>query len=214
MIKCVACNKDFESYHINNKLCSNECRINQRKKTMKKFNDKKRNSCNLDKLDKLENEEFKDIKGYEGNYKISNKGRIYSRKFQNFVKSRINVNGYYDVSLCDKKHKTFRLHRLIALHFIDNPEDLPMVDHIDRNKLNNKIKNLRWVDAKTNCLNKDCVIKKTGGIYETKTKTKLKNGSIKEYIYHQVQYYENNIKKYKLFKTLPEAQKFHAQSIL
>ena len=53
-----------------------------------------------------------------------------------------------------KKKKHFTLHRLLAIAFIDNPYNLPVIDHMDRNTLNNNIENLRWVSQSENCVNK------------------------------------------------------------
>ena len=50
--------------------------------------------------------------------------------------------------------RTYQLHRIIAKHFIENPDDLPQVDHIDRNKTNNSIENLRWVSNSENSRNR------------------------------------------------------------
>ena len=78
-----------------------------------------------------------------------------------------NKNGYLQVTLqVDKKPKHFRVHRLIAMAFIPNPENLPCVNHIDCNKLNNKIDNLEWCDIMYN--NQSINTSKTfGNIQET-----------------------------------------------
>ena len=95
-------------------------------------------------------EEWKDIKGYEGLYQISNKGRVKSlgnnkTKKEKILKPR-KCNGYFSVRLCKKgeKPKPFDIHRLVAEHFLPNPDNLPVVNHKDENKLNNNVENLEW----------------------------------------------------------------------
>ena len=95
-------------------------------------------------------EEWKDIKGYEGIYQISNKGRVKSLGNNKTKKEKIlrprKINGYFSVRLCKKgeKPKEFNIHRLVAEHFIPNPDNLPVVNHKDENKLNNNVENLEW----------------------------------------------------------------------
>jgi hypothetical protein len=208
MIKCRICDKDFEPSHPNSKVCSLECKKKSRKISQDKYNKKHHNQYNLSSIKKLKGEVFKDIKGYEGNYAISNLGRVYSRKHQGLMKIEVNNNGYYEVTLCNKKHKSYRIHRLIGEHFIDNPNNHPMIDHIDRNRLNNKIENLRWCDAKTNSNNRDVVINRKGCICKAIDKRKV-NDNIYEYTYYRVIYYKDNKKQSKRFKSLEEANKFH-----
>ena len=95
-------------------------------------------------------EEWKDIKGYEGLYKISNLGNI--KNFKNQIHaSSIDKYGYLQVVLYYKeKPKCFRVHRLVAEAFIPNPENKPTVNHKDGNKQNNCIGNLEWNTIKEN----------------------------------------------------------------
>jgi len=105
---------------------------------------------------------FRDIKGYEGLYQISNLGRIWSvprkRKCDNqsignkFLKPRQDKKtGYLKVALYKNgKAKVFYVHRLVALHFIPNPSNLPQINHKDGDKTNNSINNLEWVTASQN----------------------------------------------------------------
>lgn len=92
----------------------------------------------------MNTEEFKDIQGYEGKYRINRDGDIYSVKRNELLKWKIK-KGYYIIILSNEGHeKTYYIHRLIALHFIPNPENHPIVVHIDKNKTNNNINNLKW----------------------------------------------------------------------
>ena len=101
----------------------------------------------------LENKEiWKDCKGYEGRYQVSNKGRVWSVVSQKYLKLWIVSSGYMQVKLICKngKRKNELIHRLVALAFIDNPTGLPQVNHIDENKQNNCVENLEWCTAKYN----------------------------------------------------------------
>ena len=98
---------------------------------------------------------MENIKGYE-NYEIDCWGNVWNKKYKKFLKPYVN-KGYLKVSLYkDSKRKHFLVHRLIALHFIENPDNLDFVDHIDRDKLNNDLDNLRWVTLSQNNRNRDC----------------------------------------------------------
>ena len=96
---------------------------------------------------------FKDIKGYEGLYQISNLGdvkTIYKYRPSRNLKPVIR-KGYYTVTLCkDGNIKIHSVHRLLAEAFIDNPDNLPVINHKDGNRLNNSINNLEWCTQKEN----------------------------------------------------------------
>jgi len=107
-------------------------------------------------------EEWKDIKGYEGYYQVSNLGRVRSmprtihrKKFGNvYVKCHILKStesfGYKYVSLCKGSQKRLRIHRLVAEAFIPNPDNLPQVNHKDEDKSNNRADNLEWCTQEYN----------------------------------------------------------------
>lgn len=107
---------------------------------------------------------WKDIKEYEGLYQVSNLGRVRSldriinteqgkRKILGKIrKTRKDSRRFYllvDLSK-NNKTKTFLVHRLVALSFINNPNNLPQINHKDENKENNFIKNLEWCDLSYN----------------------------------------------------------------
>lgn len=96
-------------------------------------------------------EVWKDIVGYEGLYKVSSKGQIYSVKRKRKMNLTTNKNGYKHVKLYTKgKYKTISIHRLVAKTFLENPENHPVVNHLDEDKLNNNVENLEWCTQKQN----------------------------------------------------------------
>ena len=107
-----------------------------------------------------ESEVWKDVLGYEGLYKVSNKGDVYSverkdsmgRKWGGItLKPVYDKDGYLKVVLCKNGmmyHK--RLHRLVTETFIPNPNNFPQVNHLDEVKDNNNVNNLEWCTSKYN----------------------------------------------------------------
>ena len=101
-------------------------------------------------------ETWKDIKGYEGLYQISNLGRVKSLKRNGTIKQDrilkqyIDKYGYCYVGLRNKNIKKFKIHRLVAESFIQNRCNLAQINHKDENKKNNKVENLEWCSAKYN----------------------------------------------------------------
>jgi len=96
-------------------------------------------------------ETFKDIIGCEGLYQISNLGSVKNTNRNSILKPNKNSGGYEVVILYkNNKPNAFKIHRLIAIHFIDNPNNYLIVNHIDNVKTNNDISNLEWVTIREN----------------------------------------------------------------
>lgn len=94
---------------------------------------------------------FKDIKS-NTDYQISNLGRVWSKKSNRYLKPQKDACGYMRVQLYmgNGKARTEKVHRLVALAFIDNPDNLPEVNHINHIRDDNRVENLEWVTHKEN----------------------------------------------------------------
>ena len=138
-----------------------------------------------------------EIEGYE-NYLLYDDARVYNKKFNRFLKPGTNQDGYKLVGLWKNgKGKTFRLHRLVGLHYIPNPENKPQVDHIDRDQSNNHVSNLRWATILENHQNKGDMKNNTSGIKNIRF-----NQQKDLWRYHKT---INKITYEKTFKTFEEA---------
>ena len=99
---------------------------------------------------------WRDIKGFEGKYMVSNLGRAKSLNYNNtgkegIMKPQDNGDGYLFVQLCkDGKVKNCRINRLVAMAFLPNPNNLPEVNHKDENTKNNRVDNLEWCTRQYN----------------------------------------------------------------
>ena len=104
-------------------------------------------------LIKLNVEVFRSIDGYD-NYAISSFGKVKNVITGKILKGSVNGQGYLVVDLYENAtKKMFRVHRLVADAFIENPNDKECVDHKDNNRTNNRLTNLRWATTKENSHN-------------------------------------------------------------
>lgn len=154
---------------------------------------------------------WKDIKGYEGSYQVSNTGKIKSlRRAVEIIdkngKSRISIyqekvlkqgkdpNGYKRVGLAlNGKDKTVKVHRIVAQTFIPNPENKPQVNHINGDKTDNNVNNLEWCTAKENI--------------EKAFETGLKKKGKEVYNSKPVYQFDLNMNFLKRYETITEASK-------
>ncbi len=106
---------------------------------------------------------YKVIEGFE-NYSVSNLGNVKNNKLRRIMKQGIGNNGYYRVGITNNNRcALIRVHRLVALAFIENVENKQNVDHIDNNITNNSVNNLRWVNQKENIQNSSISKSNTSG---------------------------------------------------
>lgn len=137
-------------------------------------------------------EVWRDVKWYEGFYKVSNLGRIksverriklrgsYERLYESkIMKCKVSKDGYYTIGLRMRgKREWKRIHRLVAEAFIENPLGYEVVNHIDGNKLNNNVDNLEWctIEYNNNHAKENGLLRALHG--EEKTESKLTNSVV------------------------------------
>lgn len=97
-----------------------------------------------------ENEVWKDIKGYEGKYRVSNSGKVFSIRSNKLMVARDNGCGYFQVGLNNGKQVYFYVHRLVMISFVGEVAGKPFVNHIDGDKSNNNLHNLEWCTQSEN----------------------------------------------------------------
>lgn len=106
-------------------------------------------------------EHFLNIDGYD-NYQVSNFGRVRNSTTGRILKGSVDAWGYRNVSLWkDKKMKIHKVHKLVANEFLDKIDGKQYVDHIDKNRLNNIVENLRWVSSSENSRNRSMMANNT-----------------------------------------------------
>ena len=91
-----------------------------------------------------------EVPNYE-NYLVDRKGNVYSKFSKRFLTPKKDKEGYLSVAFYGgEKPKYFKIHRLVAMMFIPNPDNLPQINHKDENKANNSVENLEWCTGKYN----------------------------------------------------------------
>lgn len=99
-------------------------------------------------------EEWRLIDGYD-NYQVSSVGRVRNTNTMKILKPMKHVSGYYLINLSNNNvRKNYQIHRLVCFAFCNNDNDYNVVDHIDRNRINNNYLNLRWVTDSMNSRNR------------------------------------------------------------
>ena len=138
-----------------------------------------------------------EIQGYS-NYIVYRDGRIWNEKLKRFMKQSLNVYGYCHIGLCNNGSRyTRKVHRLVAEAYIPNPENKPDVDHINRDKTDNRVENLRWVTPLENNQNRCISNSNTSGHIGITYDKKYKGWRYQKKI--------NDKRHFKRFKTKTEA---------
>ena len=140
--------------------------------------------------------EIKDIPGYEGKYQATTDGDIFSLLSNKFLKLSDDTYGY---NTCNLNDKTYKVHKLIGMTFLDNPNNYKQIDHLNRDRKDNRVVNLKYVSCSENQINKNPYVKKDPILKYIQTKSTT---------FKVVKRYKDKPAVYKTFKTLAEAQTF------
>lgn len=162
----------------------------------------------------MELENFQDIKGFP-KYMINEYGDVYSKKLNRLLKIRKNNHGYNTFSLRNnKKTYTKSQHRLLGIQYLPNPDNLPCIDHINRNRLDNSLSNLRWVSYSLNSKNRSSKLNATSrfiGVRKTTNKKKPYRAETNyQGKYYSIGYYKTEEEAYEAYKQF-NLEKFDIQ---
>lgn len=136
-----------------------------------------------------------EVKGYP-EYLIYDDGRVLSKRRNRFMKITKDTKGYNRIKLMiNKKRGDFKIHRLVAEHYIPNPENKPQVNHINGDKSNNHISNLEWVTNMENINSYRSIYKSNSSGHKGISHHQLNSWR------YQKTYYGKNISKYFKSKT-------------
>lgn len=137
-------NKHVNSYDGVQGYCRDCEKIRQRGRHAQEREE--RNKIRLSQRVSLDGEIWKPVVGYEGRYEVSNLGRVYCVIYGTIMFQSNLTDGGKSVKLRfhNRKAKSWKVHRLVAIAFIDNPENKDTVDHKNNNRSNNTVDNLQW----------------------------------------------------------------------
>ena len=138
-------------------------------------------------------EEYRTIKDFE-TYEVSNLGNVRNVKTGRIMKTNVNKDGYYRLNIRNDEVCKFFIHRLVAQTFIQNPENKPLIDHIDGNVKNNHVSNLRWATHSENGINKKMNPKNKTGYTGVKF-DKRYNKYVSQISYNNKHYYLGSFDK-------------------
>jgi hypothetical protein len=143
---------------------------------------------------------YEDLKGFEGKYKINREGMVWSCSYEKTMTPHESEDGYFKIKLHITEHKSYHtgIHRLLGIQYLENPDNLPEIDHIDRNQKNNDLSNLRWVDKKTQNNNKSNIL--------TEEQKEIRKVEIREYKRVKAEEYrrEKGVQPKKVYETEEE----------
>lgn len=139
------------------------------------------------------------------NYQVSSHGRVRNNKGK-ILKGRPDGGGYLQVNLYNNEtHKNMRINRLVGFAFIENPDDLPVIDHRDLDKKNNNVDNLRWVSYSKNNTHKKKQKNNTSGTTGV--------GVNKQMNSYYAQWQDDEVKKHRKYFSIKEHGKEEAERL-
>lgn len=161
-MKCEKCGKEHDGSYGSGRFCSPVCAKSFSASSGTKKEILEENKRKIIKRDyDTKDEKWKLIAKTDNFYAISTMGRVMSMRNGKIMKTIISNRGYeLVIAKYNGKQKSFSVNRLVAEAFIPNPNNFPIVNHIDVNPLNNKVDNLEWCTYSYNNVFKDAHLKR------------------------------------------------------